>query len=138
MGYCTIAEVVHEFTPSLRTSMERDYGEAFEEIITGHITKANDFVNASLARAYSVPLASASSIVITAESKLAAYYAVAAYSEKEDVLRDKYETAEKMLDYLVEANSPGLVDESLKDEDNSRVSYGSKEQIFTDAELEKW
>lgn len=138
MAYCTIAEVVHEFTPSLRNSMERDYGEAFEEIISSHIRKANDFVNASLARAYSVPLKKATSVVITAESKLAAYYAVAAYSEKEDVLRDKYETAEKMLDYLVEANSPGLVDESLKDEDNSRVSYGSKEQIFTDAELERW
>ena len=136
MAYSTISEVVSEFTPSLRNSMERDYGEAFEEIISGHISKADDFVNASLARAYSVPLKRASSIVITAESKLAAYYSAAAYSEKEEVLKDKYETAVKMLDYLVEANNPALVDEEEKD--FSRVLYGTDERIFSSDELSKW
>lgn len=90
MGYSTIEEVVREYTPSLHSSMERDYEDAFEEVITGHITKVNDFVNASLARAYSVPLKEATRVVITAESKIAAYYAVAAYSEKEDVEFEKW------------------------------------------------
>ena len=102
MAYCSFVDVVHEFTFPLRNSMERDYGENFEEIITAHIKKANDFINASLARAYSVPLKQATSTVITAECKLAAYYSVAAYSEKEEVLKDKYETAITMLNYLVE------------------------------------
>ena len=120
--------------------MERDYGEAFEEVIAGHIRKAEDFVNASLARAYSVPLKKAASVVVTAECKLAAFYAVAAYSEKEDVLRDKYETAVMMLNNLVEADNPALVDEGLSaDELNaSGVLYYSDKQIYTPELLEGW
>ncbi len=140
MSYCGVNDVVHEFTAPLRRNMERDYGEAFEEVITGHIRKAEDFVNASLARAYSVPLKKAASIVVTAECKLAAFYAVAAYSEKEDVLRDKYETAVLMLDNLVEADNPALVDECLSADklNASGVLYYSDEQRYTPELLEEW
>lgn len=140
MSYCTVDDVIHEFTPTLRVNMERDYGDDFEENIAGHIEKAEAFVNASLSRAYSVPLRSATSIVISAECKVAAYYSAIAYSEKDEVVRDKYETAIAILDYLVEAAVPALVDEVLTDEekDTAGVLYGSSAQIFTDDELSKW
>ena len=128
MSYCTVDDVIHEFTPTLRVNMERDYGDDFEENIAGHIEKAEAFVNASLSRAYSVPLRSATSIVISAECKVAAYYSAIAYSEKDEVVRDKYETAIAILDYLVEAAVPALVDEVLTDEEfdfNPRPHEGS-------------
>lgn len=120
--------------------MERDYGDDFAQIVAGHIEKAEAFVNASLSRAYSVPLRSATSVVISAECKIAAYFSAIAYSEKDSVVQDKYETAKMMLDYLVEANTPALVDEALTDEekDTAGVLYGSYPQIYTDDELGNW
>lgn len=140
MSYCTVDDVVHEFTPTLRRSMERDYGDELEKVIAGHIEKAEAFVNASLSRAYSVPLRSATSIVISAECKIAAYFSAIAYSEKDSVVQDKYQTAITILDYLVEANNPVLVDEGLDDDekDTAGVLYGSYPQIFTDDELDNW
>lgn len=140
MSYCSVDDVIHEFTPTLRVNMERDYGEHLEEIIARHIEKAEAFVNASLSRAYSVPLRSATSVVISAECKIAAYFSVIAYSEKDSVVQDKYETAQMMLDWLVEANKPTLVDDGLTEDElnNAGLSYGSGNQIFTDEELSKW
>ena len=140
MGYCTVDDVVHEFTPTLRLNMERDYSETFEENIAGHIQKAHDFVNASLARAYSVPLKQAASVVISAECKIAAYFSAIAYSEKDDVVQDKYDTALMMLDNLVQANNPALVDEGLTSQEltASGVLYGSDATILTSDEIEKW
>ena len=140
MGYCSIDDVVHEFTPTLKLNMERVYAQAFEEVIAGHIRKANDFVNASLARTYSVPLKQAASVVISAECKIAAYFSAIAYSEKDEVVRDKYETALAMLDNLVEADNPALVDDGLTNEEiaDSGVLYGSDTRFFTSEELEKW
>ena len=140
MSYCTVSDVVHEFTPTLRVSMERDYGDNFEENIAGHIEKAEAFVNSSLSRAYSVPLKSATGIVISAECKIAAYFSAIAYSEKDEVVKDKYETALMMLDYLVEAGNPALVDEGLSDDeaDMAGVLYGSDSRIFTADELSRW
>ncbi len=45
-----------------------------------------------------------------------------------------------MLDYLVEANKPALVDDGLTDEErnNTGILYGSASQVFTDDELSKW
>lgn len=113
MSYCTVDDVLHEFTPTLRVNMERDYGDNLQTIIAGHIEKAEAFVNASLSRAYSVPLRSATGVVISAECKIAAYFSAIAYSEKDSVVQDKYETATAMLDFLVEANKPALVDDGL-------------------------
>ena len=140
MSYCSVDDVLHEFTPTLRVNMERDYGEHLEEIIARHIEKAEAFVNASLSRAYSVPLRSATSVVISAECKIAAYFSAIAYSEKDSVVQDKYETAQMMLDWLVEANKPALVDDGLTDEErnNAGLSYSSGNQIFIDEELSKW
>ena len=140
MSYCTIDDVVHEFTPTLKISMQRDYAEAFEEVIAGHIEKANGFVNASLARAYSVPLRQAARVVISAECKIAAYFAVIAYSEKDEVVKDKYDTAVVMLNNLVKADNPALVDEGLTSSElaASGVLYGTDSRIFTSNELEMW
>ena len=140
MSYCSVDDVLHEFTPTLRKNIERDYGENLQSVLEGHIQKANAFVNASLARSYSVPLKTATNIVISAECKIAAYFAAIAYSEKDDVVKDKYETGNMILDFLVEANKPSLVDEGLDSDelDDSHVLYGSDERIFTDEELDKW
>ena len=140
MSYCSIDEVVHEFTPSLKKNMLRDYGDDFETVIAVHILKANAFVNASLARAYSVPLNSPTPIVISAECKIAAYFAAIAYSEKDEVVRDKYETANMILDFLVQANKPALVEEELSNDElaDTGVLYGSDDKIFSTEELSKW
>lgn len=140
MSYCTVDDVIHEFTPTLKKQLERDYGENLEANITGHIEKAEAFVNASLSRAYSVPLKKAANVVISAECKIAAYYCAIAYSEKDEVVRDKYEIAVVMLDNLVEADNPALVDEGLSEEDKNSlgVLYGSDSQVFTSEELARW
>ena len=140
MSYCSVDEVLHEFTPSLKKNMLRDYGDELDAVIEGHIVKANAFVNASLARAYSVPLKSATTIVVTAEAKIAAYFAAIAYSEKDDVVKDKYETGNMILDFLVEANKLALVDDGLTSDElaDSAVLYGSDDKIFTDEELALW
>ena len=140
MSYCEISDVKHEFTPTLLRTMERDYGERLDENLVLHIEKAEAFVNASLSRAYSVPLRQASKIVISAECKIAAYFAGVAYSEKDKVLLDKYEIGREILENLVEADNPALVDEGLSasEQENFGVFYGSDERIFTSEELSNW
>ena len=140
MAYCSIDDVVHEFTPDLKACMLRDYSEAFETNIERHIQKAHDFVNASLARAYSVPLKKATSVIISSECKIAAYFSTIAYSEKDEVVKDKYETALTILDNLVLADNPALVDDGLTDTEiaASGVLYGSDDIIFHSDELDKW
>ena len=135
--YCSVDDVLHEFTPDLKASMLRDYGQDFEDILTRHIVKASAFVDASLARAYSVPLRKASPLVVSAECKIAAYFAAIAYSEKDEVVLDKYQTATTMLDYLVLADNPALVDEELSN-NTSDILYGSEDRVFTPQELSKW
>ena len=139
MSYCTIDDVIHEFHPTLKAGITRQYGDALEDNLNEHIAKAESFVNASLARAYSVPLKKASSAVISAECKIAAYFAGIAYSEKDEILKDKYEIAKEMLDNLVEADNPALVDEEFSEDDiTPPVSYNSDAKIFTSDELERW
>ena len=140
MAYCSVDDVLHEFTPTLRKNIERDYGENLQTVLEGHIQKANAFVNASLARSYSVPLKRATNIVISAECKIAAYFAAIAYSEKDEVVKDKYETGNMILDFLVEADKPSLVDDEPNDDDlnPAGVLYGSREQMFSDEDLTQW
>lgn len=149
MAYCEIADVLHELHPTLKFEMEKHYNNAhksdstqpnFEQTINSHIKKAEACVNASLARVYSVPLKKATSIVISAECKIAAYFAAAAFSEKEKILIDKYETATEILDNLVKADNIALVEEdnSSGDSESTGVSYGSDSRIFTSEELAQW
>lgn len=139
MSYCTFDDVIHEFHPTLLKQFEKQYAENLEENIAKHIQKANDFVNASLARKYSVPLKKATSVVISAECKIAAYFAGIALTEKDDILKDKYEIAVEMLDNLVEADNPDLVDEELDESQIfTGVAYGSDPRYFTSDELEMW
>ena len=138
MSYCTVDDVVHEFHPTLKLEMEEHYGEDFETNIEKHIEKAEAFVNASLARAYSIPLKKATITVISAECKIAAFFAGVAFSEKDEILEDKYQIAREMLDNLVEADNAALVDEEISDDEVKGVYYGTDAQIFTSEELEQW
>ena len=138
MSYCTVDDVVHEFHPTLKLEMEEHYGEDFEANIEKHIEKAEAFVNASLARAYSIPLKKATLTVISAECKIAAYFAGIAFSEKDEILEDKYQIAREMLNNLVEADNAALVDEEISDDEVKEIFYGSDAQIFTSEELEQW
>ena len=148
MSYCEITNVLHELHPTLLFEMRKHYDAAhasdpsqpdFEETIEEHISKAEAFVNASLARAYRVPLKKATTVVISAECKIAAYFAAASFSEKEQILKDRYETATEILDNLVKADDSSLVEEDDRgDSGDSRVSWGSDGQIFTSDELSQW
>lgn len=139
MSYCSVQDVIHEFHPTLLKQFEKQYAEGLEENIAKHIQKATDFVNASLARAYSVPLKKATSSVISAECKIAAYFAGVALTEKDDILHDKYEIAKEMLDNLVKADNVLLVDEGLDDSEIfTGIAYGSDPRYFTSDELDNW
>lgn len=151
MAYCTVEDVVHELMPTLEKEMRLQYDEEhqddptrpdFETNIAIHIEKAEACANASLARAYAVPLKKATGIVTSAVCKIAAYFSAAAFGEKEEILIDKYETAMQMLEWLVEAENAELVDEEPEEEEDegfyNGVGWGSDPQIFTRAELAKW
>ena len=139
MSYCSVDDVIHEFHPTLNAQITKHYGENLTENLTGHIEKAEAFVNASLARAYSVPLKKASSVVVSAECKIAAYFAGIAFTEKDEILKDKYEIACEMLDNLVQADNAALVDEDLTDDEiTPDVAYGSDKRIFSSDELGRW
>ncbi len=148
MAYCEISDVLHELHPTLLFEMRKHYDAAhaadtaqpdFTATIAEHISKAEAFVNASLARAYRVPLKKATQTVLSAECKIAAYFAAASFSEKEKILLDKYETATEILDNLVKADDSSLVEDDSSGEDSdSRVSYGSDSRIFTSDELSQW
>lgn len=148
MAYCTKEDVLGELHPTLKLHMPEHYNQQhtadpsqpdFDRFIADHIRKAEACAEASLARAYRVPLKKATGMVTSAVCKIAAYFAAAAFSEKEEILKDKYETAMLMLDNLVEANDPKLVDEEA-DENKifSGAGYGSAPRIFTDEELARW
>ena len=149
MAYCEVSGVLHELHPTLLFEMRKHYDAAhaanpeqpdFESTIAEHIFKAEAFVNASLARAYRVPLKKATHTVVSAECKIAAYFTAASFSEKEQILKDRYETATEILDNLVKADDPGLVEEEddSGDSGDSRVSWGSDSRIFTGEELSQW
>ena len=149
MAYCEISDVLHELHPTLLFEMRKHYDAAhaadpeqpdFENTIAEHTFKAEAFVNASLARAYRVPLKKATHTVISAECKIAAYFAAASFSEKEQILKDRYDTATELLDNLVKADDSNLVeeDDSSGEDLDSRVSYGSDSRIFTSDELSQW
>lgn len=149
MAYCEVSGVLHELHPTLLFEMRKHYDAThatdpeqpdFESTIAEHIFKAEAFVNASLARAYRVPLKKATSVVVSAECKIAAYFAAASFSEKEQILKDRYETATEILDNLVKADDSSLVEEDngSNEDSDSWVSYGSDRRIFTGNELSQW
>lgn len=145
MAYCTIEDVLGELHPTLRKQMELHYNRIhaedptqpdFTQFLEHHIEQAEACANASLARAYKVPLKSATGIVVSAVCKIAAYFAAAAFSEKEQILIDKYETATTMLDNAVEADDITLVDEA--GDKAEHAGWGSDPRIFTVEELSRW
>ena len=148
MAYCTIEDVLHELHPTLKKLMKDHYDSIhtadssapdFEQTIIRHIAKAEACANASLARAYRVPIRKATDMVTSAVCKIAAYFASAAFTEKEQILSDKYETALLMLDNLVKAKDVSLVDADVSQDDGTtETAWGSDSRIFTSSALEKW
>ena len=148
MAYCTIEDVLHELHPTLKKLMKDHYDSLhrtdpsapdFEQTITRHIAKAEACANASLARAYRVPIRRATDMVTSAVCKIAAYFASAAFTEKEKILSDKYETALLMLDNLVKVEDVSLVDADVSQDDGTaETAWGSDSRVFTASELEKW
>lgn len=141
MEYCTIEEVCGELHPTLEHQMREHYGQSgeapdFARTIANHIARAEACVDASLARAFSVPLRRRSRVVASATCKIAAYFAAAAFSEKEEILKDKYETAMRMLENLVRAGTiPGI---EAGSGENAGVRYGTQAPFFTPDALEGW
>jgi|ADurb_Cas_03_Slu_FD_contig_21_4996920_length_1053_multi_3_in_0_out_0_2 phage gp36-like protein len=134
--YCTSEDVRGELYIPLSTQMAAKFsgpGE-FDEFLERHIAAASDYVDAVLARTFDVPLSlPAPSAVRTATAKEAAFYAVAQFSEHEDLLRDRHDTAVAMLNALVEAGRlPGT------EVPTQRVIGGSNDQIFTASVLDEW
>lgn len=134
--YCTPEDVRGELYIPLSTQMAAKFsgpGE-FDAYLERHIKAASDYVDAALSKAFAVPLSlPAPSAIRTATAKEAAYYAVAQFSENEDLLQDRHDTAVAMLGAIVAAGKlPGV------DVPTRRVVGGANPQVFTDAELRRW
>ena len=137
--YCAPEDVKSELWLPLRAKMEQKFqapGE-FDSFLGGHIVRAGDFVDAYLSKAFAVPFPDpAPSVIVTATAKLATYYAMAAFSEKEAVGQDKHDAAFAILEALADSGvipggtSSGSLPGSLRG--------GGAIQVFTDEVLEEW
>lgn len=134
--YCSPEEVRGELYIPLSTQMAAKFSETgeYDSFLERHIRAASDYVDAALSKVFTVPLAlPAPSAIRTATAKEAAFYAVAQFSENEELLRDRHDTAVAILAAIVDAGRlPGV------DVPTRRVIGGSNEQVFTEAELRRW
>lgn len=121
---------------SLATQMAAKFsgpGE-FDSFLERHIRAASDYVDAALSKTFVVPLPlPAPSIIVTITAKETAYYAVAQFTENEDLLRDKHETAVAMLKAIAES---GILPGSTIT--TRRIVGGSDPQVFTPTLLSRW
>jgi len=137
--YCTPEDVKSELWLPLRAKMEQKFqalGE-FDSFLGGHIVRAGDFVDAYLSKVFAVPfLAPVPSVIVTATAKLATYYAMAAFSEKEAVGQDKYDAAFAILEALADSGvmPGGASGGSLP----GSLCGGGSTQVFTDEVLGEW
>jgi|GEM_PF-2562242 len=134
--YCSPEDVRGELYIPLLTQMSAKFsvpGE-FDIFLERHIGAASDFVDAALSAAFTVPLAlPIPSAVRTATAKEAAYYAAAQFSEAEEILQDRHETAVAMLSAIVAAGRlPGQPSKSTE------ITGGSDKRVFTDDVLSRW
>lgn len=143
MLYCAVEDVKTELHPSLLLAMEQAYQDSIDATIDSfleqHITRAGNFVDVKLARVFKTPFKSLAPVILTITAKLAAYFAAAAHTEREDILNDKRDIAYQMLEDILEAgNIPGMEDEETSSPINSGVYSSSEQQYFTREELKKW
>ena len=136
--YCGVGDVKGEtLLPLLRqieAAFPEDRGAAF---FGEHIRRAQDYVDAVLCRGFLVPFQEPPHPVIqTATAKLACFYAMARFSEREDVAKDKRDAALEMLDALLEAGR--LPGETPQAGTESWVRSGSLPEVFTQERLSRW
>nr|WP_321503297.1 phage protein Gp36 family protein [uncultured Dethiosulfovibrio sp.] len=131
--YCTAEDIRGELYLPLIKQMETRFGTGFDAFLEGHAVKATDYINAQLAGRFPVPFRVPPSIIVSVAAKLAAYFAIAQFSEREELSEDKYKAAKEMLAGLRDAGH--LPGEILPP---GNVRGGSLPQVFTDDELAGW
>ncbi len=139
MGYCTPEDVKKElYLPLLQQMRVRFPDEALDEYLADHIVSATDYVDSILSQSFPVPIqkdvaGKYPSVVRTAASKMAAFFALAVFSEQEDLFKDRREAATEMLDALVVAGRLPGQPQAIR-----RIQWGSQARKFTDSELARW
>jgi phage gp36-like protein len=139
--YCTTEDVLDELYPSVVGAITRALadGETVQDRVTKHIVRGQDYVNAVLAPAFSVPLEEpVPSVVASITAKVAAYFVGIQVTEKDEVLADKKAIADRMLENIVKARVIPDLDTGSGAAAASGILFGSQEQRFTAAELARW
>ena len=137
--YCGVEDVKGEVLIPLLRQIEAAFpGDRGAAFFGEHIRRAQDYVDAVLCRGFLVPFQEPPHPVIqTATAKLACFYSMARFSEREDVGKDKREAALEMLDALLESGHlPG--DAPGQTAERGEIRSGSLPQVFTTERLERW
>lgn len=137
MPYCAPDDVKGEiYLPLLQQMTARFKGE-LDAYLSGHIRRADDYIDAILTQAFDTPFDPVPRIVATISAKLVAYYATARFSEREEIAADKLASAAEMLEALVASGRlPG--DPSDPAEATERMRAGSDPQVFTTDLMRDW
>ena len=132
--YCTAEDIRGELYLPLIKQMETRFSTGFDGFLEGHAAKATDYINAQLTGRFPVPFNNPPSIIVSIAAKLAAYFAIAQFSEREEISEDKYKAAKEMLAGLRDAGHlPGEISAP-----RGSIRGGSLSQVFTDDELAGW
>lgn len=137
--YCSLADVKDElYLPLLQQMKVRFPGDELDEFLEKHILSATDYVDSILSQAFAVPITPdesgrVPSVVRTATAKMAAFFALAIFSEQEELFKDRREAATEMLAALVASGRlPG------RQQAVRRIQWGSDKQFFTKDAMRRW
>lgn len=137
MAYCTPEDVKGELYLPLLAQMQAKLGSGLDAFLGAHIARAEDYADAILSPAFEVPVSPVPRVLTTIAAKLAAFYAMAQYSEREEISRDRRDAAREMLEALVEAGRfPGQV--PAAPQEGARLRGGSDPPVFTRESLSGW
>lgn len=135
MSYCTQVMVEDEIYSALLYQMKQKLGGDFDAFIAKHMGAADAYVDSRLSGAFSMPLTDPPEVIQYAAAKMAAYFAIAKFTEKEEMAADKRDIAASMIQALAKSGKlPGsdvpVISQSIK--------FASDDQIFTNTELARW
>jgi len=138
--YCSLADVKDElYLPLLQQMRVRFPGDELDVFLEKHVLSATDYVDSILSQAFSVPIeldedGKAPSSVRTATAKMAAFFALAIFSEQEELFKDRRDAAREMLDALVASGRlPGRDVLGVR-----RIQWGSDARRFTKDVMSRW
>ena len=133
--YCRAEDVKGEVYLPLLAQISAKYGAEADAFFEGHIRRADDYIDTVLVQAFDVPFDPVPRVVQTISAKLAAFYATARFSEKEEISKDKHDSALEMLDALVKSGKlPGST-ASAPEEGAPRLRVGSEPRWFDERRL---